>query len=874
MTLSGGLTPTHLRVNDMVDPVGAPPVPYFGWHLASPAANERQTGCQVLVASSPSILNNNEGDLWDSGYMTGRSQNHILYAGQPLAGAAHCFWKVRAWNRHGNPGPYSEPSSFITGLHAHVDWHGAFWIRRDTDEPDDYTYYRKRISLPGTPIAQALILVSAVHKYELYLNELLIGKGPAYHYPQYQYYNAYDVTRALAAQNILAVQTHWFGAGQGRPESARGLIAKLVIEFVDGERFSIGSDASWQQRRAGGWISGTLPRNDEGVGYIEAIDAADLMTGWAELAHDDSGWEAATVIGPHPTPPWTGTLQPDLTRIVESRVAPVSVADHGNHRYVIDLGRITAGRPEIKFAGGPAGQRIAMQAGYTLAPNGLIDPATTQNTDMSYTAIGSGRPFTFLPQEYLGMRYFQIDNGTGHLNVQDVSFIERYHVLNESRSSFTSSNETLNRVWGLMKRSVYLGAQEQFLDTPTREKGGFLVDTVNESLAAMAAFGERTLTRRTLTEFIQSMTHYWTSESDSGRMNAVYPNGDGPRDIPDFTQMFLVWVWAYYLQTGDKDFLEAHYAQLKRIAGYCHRHTHPHTGLIHNLTGGSGPYQHGIVDWPPSMRYGYDMGVEARTVVNALAYADYEVTAKIAGVLGRTNDCEYYTGLALALKSSINQHLLNDEGVYVDGLNSDGRQSLHVSQHANMLPLALGVVPDSHRPAVLQAVKDRKMSVGMVTVGWLVRALGESNEGEHLLDLYTRPDWDGWANTLTKGATCTWESWDADKGNGLSLSHPWGAIGLGGIQEYVLGVKPLTPQYETAQIKPLSFGGRLTHASGRVLTERGDIEVDWAQAPDRFRITVALPVNIQAAVYMPGRDGDSITLGEIGSGQHTFERSL
>jgi alpha-L-rhamnosidase len=428
----------------------------------------------------------------------------------------------------------------------------------------------------------------------------------------------------------------------------------------------------------------------------------------------------------------------------------------------------------------------------------------------------------------------------------------------------------LNGVWALMKRSVYLGAQEQFLDTPTREKGGFLVDSVNESLAAMAAFGERALTRRTLNEFIQSMEHYWDSKQDKGRMNAVYPNGDGARDIPDFTQMFLVWVWAYYMQTGDKDFLRTHYTRLKSIADYCQRHTHPKTGLVHNLTGGGGPYQYGIVDWPPSMRYGYDMDTEAHTVINALAYADYEVIAKIATVLGQDAEHERYKALAGVLKASINRQLLNADGVYVDGLRSDGRQSEHVSQHANMLPLALGFVPEQNRQAVLQAIKDRKMSVGMVTVMWLVQALGEANEGEHLLDPYTQPDWDGWAKSLAKGATCTWESWDADKGGGLSMSHPWGAVGLCGIQQYVLGVKPLTPQYATMRIKPLWFGDKLTQASGKVPTERGAIEVGWERANGCFELTVTLPVNVQAEVFLPVNRNSYASRGEVGSGTYRF----
>jgi alpha-L-rhamnosidase len=310
------------------------------------------------------------------------------------------------------------------------------------------------------------------------------------------------------------------------------------------------------------------------------------------------------------------------------------------------------------------------------------------------------------------------------------------------------------------------------------------------------------------------------------------------------------------------------------------------------LTGGSGAYRHGIVDWPPSMRYGYDMTTDARTVINALAYADYDLVSRMAAELGNTEDEARYRARAEEIRSAINRRLINSDGLYVDGLDSAGAQSAHVSQHANMLPLALGIVPADKRASVTRKVKEMRMSAGMVTVWWLIRALGEMDEGQHLIDLYTRTDWDGWANTIARGGTSTWESWDADKGGGLSQSHPWGAVGLCGIQQYVLGVKPLAPQYAQAQIKPLWFGAKLASAAGQVPTDRGDIIVDWKQLDGRFSMTVSLPVNVQARVCVPkagGRgstvvmdgvpvagavEGNYIAVDDVGSGVHRFERDL
>ncbi|HEX6387629.1 MAG TPA: family 78 glycoside hydrolase catalytic domain, partial [Anaerolineae bacterium] len=698
--------PTHLRVNDLVNPVGTPGRPYFGWIVNDSRPNQVQTRYQILVASSPAHLADRTGGVWDSGEVASSRQNHVVYNGEiRLRSNTRYFWTVRTWDREGQTSPYAEPGAFTVGLLANDDWAGAQWIKGDANDPDGVTYYRKSVTLPPGRIRRATLFITAVHKYEVAINGRLIGKGPSYHYPQYQYYNAYDVAGYLTpgASNVFAVLTHWFGGGQGRPASARGLLMKALVEYADGRHVIVATDQSWKQRRAACWIAGQPQRNDEGVGTVEKIDGRSVLPEWQAPFYDDGSWPAAIEIGPQPTPPWTGDLYPDLSRIVERTISPAAITDLGGGQYVVDLGKVYAGRPQITFAGGAPSTVIAMEGGYTLSADGTIDRAHNQDTDMRYVAIANGGDFTFLPQEYLGMRYFQVDNAPTAITAENFVFITRHAVLEGDRSTFTSSHLTLNQVWDMMKHSLFLGAQEQFLDTPTREKGGFLLDSMNESLAAIAAFGERVLTRKTLQEFLHSMDHYWSGEGDRGRMNAVYPNGDGARDIPDFTQAYLVWVWEYYLHSGDRQFLSDNYARLKSIADYVDRHQDGATGLIHRLTGGGlGAYQYGIVDWPPAMRYGYDMAAVARTVINAYAYADYDIVARIAAELGKTADKEAYRALAEAMKVAINRRLINAQGVYVDGLNDDSRQSAHVSQQANAFPLALGIAPADKQASVLE----------------------------------------------------------------------------------------------------------------------------------------------------------------------------
>jgi alpha-L-rhamnosidase len=880
--------PSNLRCHNKYNPTGTESKPYFGWYVNDADANEVQTAYQIEVSMVAEELNGRGNPyVWNSGKIRSGKQDYIYYAGKTLLPATRYYWKVKTWDKDGNASPYSVVQYFDTGLFESKDWAGAKWVRRNTKDKDDYTYYRKTTTIPGKTVKRAIAYISAVHNYEFYINGQFISKGSVNHYPQYQYYHAFDVTANIhpGEKNLIAALTHWYGGGQGRAPSQRGFIMKTIIEYTDGTKTIIGTDSTWKQHQAEYWTTGQPQRGGEGNGYLDKIDSRKAITNWFNASCDDTGWPAATEIGSPPVAPWINNLQPDLTRVIEKEITPVSVTNLGGNKYLIDLGKIYAGMPVINFSGGKSGDMVSLRGGYVLNDDGTVNAAVNQNTNMAYYFILNGGNAIFKPMVYLGMRYLEVDNSPNVLTTANVKFIMRHFELDPSRSYFTSSNAMLNQVWELMKYSLIAGAQEGFVDTPTREKGSFLGDGWSEAVPAMSVMDDRVMNDRVLTEFMNSQDQYWPD----GRLNSVYPNVDGKRDIPDYTQAYLVWVWDYYEQTGNAQFLIDNYVRLKKIADYVDRYKNEKTGLIHNLAGGGGAYLYGIIDWPSPMRYGYDMTTEARTVINAYAYIDFKNLSKIAGVVGNTADSVTYADKASNIKKAINTHLINSNGVYDDGLHADLSPSTHTSQHANMYPMAMGIVPPANREAVVNEIKKQKMSVGMVTVRYLPEALGQADEGAHLINLYTNTDWDGWAKLIKKGATVTWESWDADVHN-ESMSHPWGAVGLLGIENYILGIKVLKPQHELIQVKPLEFNHALDYAKGTLPTDRGDIGIEWKRGEKSYDMTLTIPVNVKAKVYVPKsgtsgnqlmvdgkpvsaiEEGNYLYAGVMGSGKHTFVR--
>ena len=322
---------------------------------------------------------------------------------------------------------------------------------------------------------------------------------------------------------------------------------------------------------------------------------------------------------------------------------------------------------------------------------------------------------------------------------------------------------------------------------------------------------------------------YWPD----GRVNNVYPNGDGKRDIPDATEQYVGWVWQTYLTTGDGTQLAALYPVVRNIADYVARAIDPTTGLVTRLPGGGEDYLYGLVDWPPQMRYGYDVGTAARTTENILAVDVFRRVAQMAAVLGRpTPEVTGPTQRAHALQAAIETRLRRPDGVFVDGLEPDGRPSGHASQLANAYAVAYGAVSD-RMPAITRHLVALKNRVGVSTFSTLLTALHDGGRDDALVAAITDPNRPGYARILREGGTYIWESWDARQ-TGDSESHAWGSPVLEVLQQDILGVRVDTPgaAHVTVALPALSM-----RASGTVATQRGPVRMRWSRArrPGRGR---------------------------------------
>jgi alpha-L-rhamnosidase len=839
-------SPGDLKVNGLYPATGVDPdALYFSWKLRDRRRGARQAAYRILVAraTTPPVV------VWGSGPVESSRQAFVAYTGPPLGADADYRWSVSTRDPQGGWSPYAPPSPFSTGLRP-ADWI-ARWLRPGPSEavPETYTYVRKVLA-PGGGIVRATAYTAAAHKFQLWVNGSYIEGGPSFSYPDEQYYQATDLTPFLraAAPNVVGYLHHWYGAGSGRPTSSPGLLAQISIHHIDGTRTAVGTDDTWRQQPAE-WLPAP-PRNGSSNDFVEIIDARASPVGWSEPGFDDRGWATPAILGPVGTPPFTGlvTLR---TRIAEQAVHPGSVRRLASGAVVADFGKIFAARPRVAFDRGVAGRPVSLHVGYALDPDGHVSTTHgVQSTDLTFTYIQRDGPQVFEPYTFLGFRYLEIDSPGEPLAASQIAALTRHAAMpSEPPPTFATDISMLDAVWALCAHSSLYSCHEQFVDTPTRQKGQFLSDAVNESEAVMYAYGEQNLSWQGLRDFARSQARFWPD----GRVNDVYPDGSGAVDIPDFTELYPEWLWRYYLKTGDSATVQQYHSVVAKISDYVWRAVDPVTGLVTRLPGGGTDYQYGLVDFPPEGRYGYDMGTAARTTVNVLAVNVFNRAADIAFLSGDTHGVALQQTRSAALTSAINSRLVRTDGVYIDGLEANGSPSPHASQHASAFALAYGLVPVDKVATVGAHVADLGISMGPDNGLTLLRALHNGGREADLVRALTNPKVPGWAQIVASGGTFTWEDWVPSDLIGDSMSHGWGSSAMVAMAEALLGIEPLAAPGDQAgvslRITPPRAG--LRRASGSYPTVAGVVGVAWRRSSGAFDIRVTLPPNSSALLTIP-----------------------
>jgi len=863
---AGPLSLGELQCEYLVNPLGIDVAqPRLSWVLQTPQRGAQQTAYQVLVASSELLLQQDRGDVWDTGRVAS-SQSHLVeYAGPALKSHGRYCWKVRVWTGGEQSSAWSPAAAWSMGLLEPQGW-AAQWLGYDNGQPAaqgdavlqaavalsadnseagvvDAKYpaggwrqersspiFRKIFDVPPG-VRRATVSIAGIGYHELSLNGSKVGDhvlDPAFtRYDRRTLYVTHDVTAQLqAGRNALGVMLgNGFYNGHGRcawdfdQAPWRGepkFRLHLRLELADGSVQTVVSDASWK--------ASVGPVVLDGVRHGEVYDARREQPGWNTPGFDDAAWAPAQVVK-EPGGMLAAQMLPPM-RVVQT-IRPVSVKPTRPGVYLVDLGQNIAGWVQFRVTG-PAGTTLRLRYSERARPDGSIDRLEISKhlrsgpfqTDV-YILSGRGEE-TWEPRfSYDGFRWVEVQGWPGELTADQICG-RVVHTDFAQVGDFACSNELLNTIQRLTLWSYRGNFHGYPTDCPHREKNGWTGDALLAAEQAQFNF-ENTA------GYTKWLHDLHDEQMADGNLPGIVPTsgwgykwGNGPA----WDSAFVIIPWYLYQYRGDRRVLEEHYDRLKLYVDYMT------AKAKNNLV------EHGLGDWVPAK-------TKTPTVVTSSGYyyVDARIVAQTAALLGRTEDARRYGELAESIARAFNATLYKGDGVYANG-----------SQTASSCALFQGLAPAAERAKVVKQLvaevekADFHLDTGILGAKYLFRAL--SDGGRHDLAYRiacqtTPPSYGDW---IARDATTLWEDWR----DGASRNHIMFGDISGWFHQYLAGLNsdPREPGFRRIVIRPRPVGD-LTWAKASTRTPYGKLASHWRLENNALTLNVTVPANSTATVYVP-----------------------
>ena len=878
------LSPDQLKCEYLDNPLGIDnPQPRLSWILESKQRAEKQTAYQILAATSEALLKSDSGDLWDTGKVASDQTVQVVYGGRALSSCQRCCWKVRVWDKDGKTSTYSLPAYWEMGILSPQDWQGQ-WIANTSDTNSlPAPLLRHAFTLDGK-IKQARAYICGLGYYELHVNGNKIGDhllDPGYtRYDRRDLYVTYDVTDALrrgknAVGVILGngwynVQTKAVWNFHKAPwRAAPKLLMQLRVEYTDGRIETIVTDSRW--------TTSTGPITFDSIYGGETYDARAEKPGWDKPDYDDSTWSMAQVVSP-PGGKLAAQMMPPIKADPNIKpIKPVKLTEPRPGVFLFDMGQNFAGFAELRVRG-PAGAKVVLKYGERVSKNGMIDRADIQQHIVSvdpsqqyqtdtYILAGKGLETWHSRFDYHGFQYVEVTGFPGKPTLDTLRGIF-IHSAVPVAGEFQCSNPLLNRIWTAGRWSYLSNLQGIPTDCPQREKNGWTGDAHLAAEQGLFNYAPAAV----YTKWINDLGD---EQRPTGELPGIVPTsgwgyswGNGPA----WDSAFLLIPYYLYEYCGDTKVLCDHYDGLKRYVDYL---TSKANGGIVNI---------GLNDWAP-----FKTATPTDITSTAYYYRDTQIVALTAGLLGNDADARKYADLAVSIKTAFNDKFYqSNTGLYGNG-----------SQTSLSCALYQGLVEPANKARVLSnlvaAVEktNNHIDTGILGAKYLLNALLENGRADVAYRIASQKDLPSWGWWIEQGATTLWEQWNGSESRNHIMYgdiSAWFYKALAGINP-----DPAIPAFKHFTIKPNLVGG-LTSAKATYDSVHGRIVSDWNSTNGRFDLTVTIPANTSANVYVPVADPASIkegrkpavnaegakllrvedgrTLFEVGSGTYHFTAHL
>ena len=856
---SGTLRVEGLECESATNPMGIDVSnPRLLWRVASDERGQRQTAYQVLVASSPKILAEDHGDLWDSGRVASDQTAGIRYAGAPLGSSVQAFWKVRAWDRDGHVTPWSADAWWTMGIVRPEDWRGMWIVAPGATEA-----LLLRHEFPvRNGLRRAVVHVCGLGQYELMVNDTKAGNdvlSPGWtDYDRTTLYDTRDVTALLhGGTNVVGivlgngmykvVRRDRFVKFAGSFGALRAIL-HLRLEYADGTVEFVGTDPTWRT------CAGPITFNNIYGG--EDCDARLEPVGWLHPGFDDRNWPRAVPLVRPGNTLHGESVSAEPVREIETR-SPVATRTFPDGGVVYDLGQNASYMLRLHVSGPPGGA-VRLTPAEVVNLDGTINRSTMGGTSRGsswwrYTKSTDGEEvwwpkFFYVGCRYLKAEFFPAEPGKALPRIESIEGVI-VHSSAAPVGRFAASNPLLNRIRDLVRWAQRSNMVSILTDCPHREKLGWLEQYHLNGPSIRYEFDATRI-------FAKGVHDMADAQDDSGLIPTTapeYAKFKGTfRAATEWGSAFIIVPWQQYEFTGDPESLRAHFDAMKKYFAYLE------TRATNDVV------SEGLGDW-------YDLGPKkpgaaqlTPPAVTATAFYFYDATilGRAAALLGRTDDAKRYAACAERIRESYNHHFFHrDTGSYATG-----------SQCANALALAMNIVDPPQRKRVLAAlVRDVEQHDGLMTTGdigfrYLLQALADGGRSDLIYRMINRDDKPGYGYQLRHGETSLTESWDAN----LSSSH--NHFMLGQIIEWFykdlagIDCDPAGPGFQKIILRPQPVSD-LAWVEASYDSIRGPIHVRWERDGARFVFSATIPANTTATVFLPSRKGAEVLEGGAMAGR-------
>lgn len=863
------ILPHDLRCEYLDKPLGLDvQVPRFSWKLKATDQSEYgqlQKAYRILVSQSRAELDNNNGDMWDSGWKDSDQTHLIAYDGKMLSSDRKYYWKVIVKDQRGKQSEDSETSIWTTGLLSKYDWYSKWIGTKDNFDPkvnDSNIYdpwFRKKVKLDRKP-HQATIFVASVGFHELYVNGQKVGDQvmapAATDNGKHVRYVAYDIASQLEeGDNIIAL---WLGtswsiypayATQDKPQSPI-VRAQCIAYDADMNVISqIQTDESWKTHPSPNKLLGRwYPRQFGG----EIWDANKDIKDWNNLAIDDSKWNASTEYFPN----LKLTAQKVEHNQIFDEINPIAIEALPNGDYRVDMGVNFAGWTRIKIKGEP-NSRVDFL--FSEREQNEITFAIRSAYLLDETGIG-----VFQNKfNYSSGRWITIKGLTEKPKLEDIKgwLIRTAY---KSKSSFESSSQLQNWMYDrILWTFNNLSIGGMIVDCPQRERMGYGGDAHATSETGIMNFDMGAF----YTKWMEDWRDVQGTEPVTGNMHdpnvfrkkvgagRIFNDGRLPHTAPTYWGgggppwggICVSIPWMLYQNEGDIRILEDNMELIKGWLAFLD------SNVENDLLKPYGSSWDFLSDWLWPNAHAEGMNISTPQNIcynNSFRVYNLRTAAKIARVIGQDDYAQKWEKQADESSKAINEKYFN----VLDNSYADGSMAcLAAALIAEVPPLELREKVVNRLEYEILEKRKGHIHVGITAGGLLFNLLREMRRDDLLYSMTSKSEYPSWGFMKDNGATSIWEMWEKDL-PGHSLMHSsflypaaWYIEGLSGIRK-IKG----TTGYQNFEISiPQLNDPEMNWARSTFNSANGSIEVYWKRNETELQLEVTVPPNCKANLYLP-----------------------